>query len=402
MNVSFLIKKSKKDKNNTVPIYCRISTSTFDRAEYYTKIRIDERLWLDTPKRDGSSGLTRYIKGTIDKIKAYNITLNKIEAKVQRKYNELREEGIPVTAAELKTSLLEGDTKLTIMGMLKKLKEKRKNKEAMDSYIKTIKDFLLKNYNAEDVVIQALAHKKYIDLGLRLEEWGQKKGWQKTYSKVLLDTIKSAASIAVKAGYIRENPVNYQIEIQGHEKKHKEHLNFNEVKALENFQPSKKSLERAKDVFLFQIYTGMAHIDVLSLQAEHITKGIDGRNWISKNREKTKQNFQVPIIAKAQAILDKYSGTKMRKSKLLPIVDISVYNKYLKKIMNEAGIEKSISTHCARHTLATLLAESGTDIKNIQRILGHINAEMTTHYSRLTPEILRNAMGNLETKMGIA
>ena len=378
-NVRFLIRKNKKDKKGTVPIYCRISTSTHDRVEYSVGIRIDERLWLATPRRDGTNGLTRYIKGSIDKIKAYNITLNKIEAKVQSKYNELLEEGIPVTAQELKSALSTLDEKYTVISLFKKLKDRRKAKEKMESQIRSMEEFLLGNYNVKDLPVQALLHKKYLGLGLALEEWGSKKGWAKPTTKTLLGNLKSAINIAVGIGYIAHNPILHTVKIKSQEQNQKETLTHKEIQLLEKCELSKKVLRTARDVFLLQCLVGLSYADLKALRQENITKGIDGNNWIIKPRGKTGVISKIPLLGKAQKLLDKLRDLAKEQDKFLPIVDISDYNKYLKKIMQEAGIKKSISTHCARHTFATLLSESGSDMSHIKRMTGHSNTKMTEH-----------------------
>lgn len=57
----------------------------------------------------------------------------------------------------------------------------------------------------------------------------------------------------------------------------------------------------------------------------------------------------------------------------------------VKTFSNEAGIEKHITPHVFRHTLATLLLEKDVDIKYIQSILGHssiMTTQIYTHVNR--------------------
>lgn len=65
-------------------------------------------------------------------------------------------------------------------------------------------------------------------------------------------------------------------------------------------------------------------------------------------------------------------------------IDVSTIRRYMKKAYIEAGINNdTYSVHTLRHTCATLLFKSGTDIKIIQEILGHSTVEVTKIYTHL-------------------
>jgi len=401
-SIFFFPKKSKKDKNGNVPIYCKISTSSKDRIEYFTKIRIDEGLWLDSPKR-ASNGALNYIRGSAEKIKDYNKTLNLIESKIQKKYNALIEEDAIITASDLKEALIEStkSNQYTVLYFLEKVYKNRNTKSSKASFrshINNFKAFLRDEYKTNDIPAKALLQKKYLGLGARIAEWGeQNKGWSKIYIKLFLSAIKNAINLAVEQHHLEYNPIHYKIKLKKTEVKYREVLSFAEVKLLENFSFLQKHLERARDVFLFQVYTGLAYIDVLNLNKAHIVKGIDKRNWIIKNREKTHNIARIPLIEKAQHILNKYAYLD---EKCLPVIFNRAYNLHLRKITEMVGIEKHITSHCARHTFATLMRESGSDLSNLKQIVAHSRTSMTEHYAQLTPSTLAEEMNKLEEKLG--
>ncbi len=71
----------------------------------------------------------------------------------------------------------------------------------------------------------------------------------------------------------------------------------------------------------------------------------------------------------------------------------------VKRAAGRAGIPKKVTTHVLRHSFATHLLESGTNLRVIQELLGHQSAGTTqiyTHVARTTLETLRSPLDNLE------
>lgn len=67
-------------------------------------------------------------------------------------------------------------------------------------------------------------------------------------------------------------------------------------------------------------------------------------------------------------------GGKMAVNQLVNIVKARV---------KDAGIGKSITTHCLRHTFATHLLRRGASVRHIQQILGHEDLSTTEIYTRV-------------------
>ncbi len=61
-------------------------------------------------------------------------------------------------------------------------------------------------------------------------------------------------------------------------------------------------------------------------------------------------------------------------------LDITGVNQFFKKSAKLAGITRHVSSHACRHSFASHLFESGTDIKYIQSLLGHVDPRSTDVY----------------------
>ena len=76
--------------------------------------------------------------------------------------------------------------------------------------------------------------------------------------------------------------------------------------------------------------------------------------------------------------------------------DIATPGHILKKLCRKAGITKRVSMHTLRHSFATHLLEAGTNLRVIQRLLGHANIQTTCVYTHISIEELRKAPSPME------
>ena len=158
-----------------------------------------------------------------------------------------------------------------------------------------------------------------------------------------------------------------------------EFLTVDEMAAVESLHPVAGTLmAKARDVFVFQMHTGMSYADTQAFDFSQYRK-VDGK-WVNVGqRVKTGVQYVVQLSAECERILETYGWT-------LPKIGNSDYNKCLKALGAAVGIEKKMHSHLARHSFATKMMASHVEIQNISRMLGHKNITQTQRYAKVHPE----------------
>jgi len=68
----------------------------------------------------------------------------------------------------------------------------------------------------------------------------------------------------------------------------------------------------------------------------------------------------------------------------------------LHKAAERAGIAQHVTSHMLRHSYATHLLEGGTDVRVIQRLLGHRNVSTTMGYTRVSHALMGKTISLLD------
>lgn len=185
---------------------------------------------------------------------------------------------------------------------------------------------------------------------------------------------KGYISEAIKRGLCKSNPYDMIKLVKGKEPE-RAYLTEEEVQKILNYKPRTDKLQKTKDLFIFQCYTGLAYIDVMNFDASTVSVE-DGVRVIRSSRTKTDESYIVPLYAEAEMIAEWYGYD-------LPKISNQKYNDYIKIIAEAVGITKNLTSHIARHTFATLIINKGAPIETVSRALGHANIRQTQHYAKM-------------------
>lgn len=100
---------------------------------------------------------------------------------------------------------------------------------------------------------------------------------------------------------------------------------------------NKQALERVRDIFLFQCFTGLRYSDVFNLRRSDI-KG----DHIEVTTVKTSDSLIIELNNHSKAILDKYKDVAFEDDKVLPVITNQKMNDYLKELAEMAGIDEPV------------------------------------------------------------
>ena len=130
-------------------------------------------------------------------------------------------------------------------------------------------------------------------------------------------------------------------------------------------------------MLLFSCYTGISYRDMRLLTKDNLSLAEDGTWWIRSTRQKTKVEFEIPLLDLPLQILKKYRDT-VSGGRLLPMYCNSTLNLYLKEIAQICNINRPLVFHAARHTYATEITLShGVPLETVSKMLGHSRIETT-------------------------
>lgn len=159
-----------------------------------------------------------------------------------------------------------------------------------------------------------------------------------------------------------------------------------------------KRLEIIRDLFVFSCFTGLSYIDLKNLKQSHLYASFDGDWWIRINRQKTKETSNIKLFDIPKALIQKYNGS--HPENLFPVPSNQKTNAYLKEIADLCEINKNLTFHVARHTMATTIALSnGFPMESLAKVLSHSNIRTTQLYARITDSKLNQDIAKLESKL---
>ena len=187
-------------------------------------------------------------------------------------------------------------------------------------------------------------------------------------------------------------------------------LTWEELNRLREFKipPTKQALERVRDVFLFQCFTGLRYSDVFNLRRSDI-KG----DHIEVMTVKTSDSLIIELNDHSRAIIEKYKDVEFENDKALPVITNQKMNDYLKELAELAEINEPVrqtyykgneridevtpkyallGTHAGRRTFICNALALGIPPQVVMKWTGHSDYKAMKPYIDIADDIKANAM----------
>ena len=398
--ILFFVKKSKLLKDETAPIYLRI-TMNGKRSEISIKRSVKPNLW-DTARNK--------VKGNAKDSKALNEYLNSVRGQIQNHQQALQEQGKEISAKMLTNAYLGiGEKQWTLKELFQEHNDNMKmlidkgysplTYQRYNTAFNHIKTFSKLQYKNVDILLSEINH-NYIT---RFEHYLKTTGdCQHNSAMKHIKALKKVIGIALANDYMRKDPfLNYKITTKSTER---ECLTQVELNNLIEKEFKIERLEVVKDLFVFQCYTGLAYKDIKKLNKRDIEIRINGVKWIVIKRQKTTTECRIPLLPRAEEILNKYRKHPCHEinNTLLPVPSNQKMNAYLKEIADICGIQKNLFSHLGRHTFATTVTlNNGIPIETVSKLLGHKKLQTTQIYSKVLDSKISKDMAQLMSQTAI-
>ena len=418
-NIIFTLESRKKDGVlivENVPIRMRVNFAS-KRIEFTTGYRIDAAKW-DTDKQRVRNGCTNKLKQSASEI---NASLLGYYTEVQEIFKKFEVEEIMPTPEQIKEAF---------NALHKPIEEEIKpRKSTPNAFYKVFDEFVRdcgQQNDWTDSTYEKFAavknHLMNFRDGLTFDFFDEKglndyvtylrdvKEMRNSTIGKQLSFLKWFLRWAFKKDVHQNNAYDsYKPKLKSTQKKII-FLTWEELNKLREFEipAAKQALDRVRDVFLFQCFTGLRYSDVFNLRRSDI-KG----DHIEVTTVKTSDSLIIELNKHSKAILDKYKDVAFEDDKVLPVITNQKMNDYLKELAELAGIDEPVrqtyyrgneridevtpkyallGTHAGRRTFICNALALGIPPQVVMKWTGHSDYKAMKPYIDIADDIKANAM----------
>jgi site-specific recombinase XerD len=211
---------------------------------------------------------------------------------------------------------------------------------------------------------------------------------------------KFLLGLAINKEYMEKNPYE-KFEIKKITKaQNNDILTEDELKILQQAYDSNRYTGGKKEVlrdFLFSCYTSLSYAEfhhVTFGDLKPVTLKVNGKDetypLLCNDRQKTAVMYKIPIVSPiVEQLLERKTkkGNKEPFQKIFSPLTNQPTNRYLKEIIEDLKINKTMTFHRARHSFRTIAAKKGIRDSIAERIMGHAEGnDIQNIYMHLSDE----------------
>lgn len=160
------------------------------------------------------------------------------------------------------------------------------------------------------------------------------------------------------------------------------------------YKQERPDIQRA---FVFSLYTGIRFCDITRLTYANVD--FSSRtlrfNQVKSEGRSAHSAVVMPLSDDLMEIIGFPRDPEVMTEKIFPLPHNSICRKHLKEWVKQAGINKHITWHCARHSFAVNVLSAGANIKTVSSLLGHASIKMTEKYLHVIDNQKKDAMNSL-------
>lgn len=217
-----------------------------------------------------------------------------------------------------------------------------------------------------------------------------------------LDGLKTMFNLAMRWGYLRENPVNQVKPLKADDREPARFLTLEECSKL-----LEAATAQLRDIYFVFLNTGMRKSELENLQWADID--LARRRILIRPKADWKPKTNGREIPMSDDIHDLLSDMRSKSKStgptdyVFPVKSKGRSGNWLRteliRTARKAGITDLTKIHTLRHTFASHLVMQGVDLPTVGKLMGHSDIETTMIYAHLAPEHLEKAVARLPFRM---
>lgn len=198
-----------------------------------------------------------------------------------------------------------------------------------------------------------------------------------------IGTCKTVLDFGANVGMIANNPAAHY-KITKMPPPDPIYLTPDQITLIENYAPIWVEKQKARDMLVLQIHTGINYGDFAEIRRHHITQ-FKGVKYLIKPRHKNNNKQIVPLSPIAEAILERHNYQ-------MKLLSNPKYNLMLKKIAEDLGIPEKLKCKDGRTIFfMNKINNEGYTLEATSKMGGHKTVKTTeTYYAQVGINLIHN------------